>query len=258
MGEVIVVTSLKGGVGKTVFSSSLAYSFAQQGKRVLAVDMDLATGGLDIALGREDSVLPTLLDLLDGTLPVEESLYPGDDGVVFLSAPVFFNESSLDEITQENFDRLLLYFKENFDAVIFDMPAGGGVAFRFLEDSPLVDLTLLVTTSAPTAVRAAERCAMRLKKPDQIRLVLNCFRTDKPQDNTFGVLEVIRRASVPIIGVVPYDLGAEKALAKGMPLSANKRSLAGKAVYNISKRIFGDSVPLFAGVLSGKRRNRFY
>ncbi len=258
MGQIIVVTSLKGGVGKTVFSAGLAYTLAQQGKKVLAVDMDLGTGGLDIALGREDSVLPTYLDLLSGVCRPEDALFPGEDGIVFLSAPVFFNESSLASVTQEAFDGLISYLKDYFDILIFDMPAGGGAAFRFFEDSPLVDLTVLVTTSAPTAVRAAERCAMRLKTPEKTKLLLNSFRLSRPQDNTFGVVEVIQRTSVPIIGVVPFDAGAEKALAKGTPLSANKRSAAGKAISNVASRILGESVPLFQQVLSGKKRVRFY
>ena len=258
LGKIIVVTSLKGGVGKTVLSSSLAYESAGRGERVLGVDMDLGTGGLDIALGREDSVIPTFLDLLSGQVQPEDALFPGDDGVYFLSAPVFFNESSLEEVSQETFDNLLRYLKDVFDLVIFDMPAGGGAAFRFFEESGLVDQILLVTTAAPTSVRAAERCAMRLRQPDKARLVLNSFRTKKPGDNPFGVVEVIHRTSVPIIGVVPFDNGAEKALARGTPLTAVKKSRAGKAIGNILYRIHGEKIPLLQSVIRRKKRSRFY
>ncbi|MBQ3075365.1 MAG: AAA family ATPase [Clostridia bacterium] len=258
MGEIIVVTSLKGGVGKTVLSSGLSYRLARSGKRVLAVDMDLGTGGLDIALGREDSVIPTFLDLLGGTVRAEDALFPGDDGVYFLSAPVFFNESSLDQISQENFNSLLDYLKGVFDVVIFDMPADGGAAFRFFEESERVDQILLVSTAAPTSVRAAERCAMRLKNAEKAKLVLNSFRVSKPGDNPFGVIEVIHRTSVPIIGVVPYDSGAEKALAKGLPLSAIPKSAAGKAIGNICLRLTDESVPLLDGVMKKRKRMRFY
>lgn len=258
LGEIFVVTSLKGGVGKTVLSASLAFHGARLGKRILAVDMDLGTGGLDIALGREDSVIPTYLDLLSGAVSAEDALIPGDDGVYFLSAPVFFNESSLDQISQENFNSLLRYLKGVFDLVIFDMPAGGGAAFRFFEDSGLVDQILLVSTAAPTSVRAAERCAMRLKEAEKARLVLNSFRVSHPGDNPFGVVEIINRTSVPIIGVVPFDSGAEKALAKGIPLASFPKSNAGKAIGNIFSRIFGEHVPLLDGVMKRKKRNRFY
>lgn len=258
MGQIIVVTSLKGGVGKTVFSAGLAYALAQKGKRVLAVDMDLGTGGLDIALGREDSVLPTLIDLIEGTARPEEALFPGDDGVFFLAAPVFFNEKSLENITTKAFCEMIAYLKSAFDVVIFDMPAGGGAAFPFLEECPDVDMTVLVTTSAPTAVRAAERCAMRLKTPEKTRLLLNSFHLTRPDDNPFRVIEVIHRTSVPIIGVVPFDSGAEKALAKGTPLSANRKSMAGKAIHNIAARLFRENVPLFSGVMPKGKRNRFY
>jgi len=258
LGEIIVVTSLKGGVGKTVLSASLSHHFARLGKRILAVDMDLGTGGLDIALGREDSVIPTFLDLLSGSVSAEDALFPGDDGVYFLSAPVFFNESSLDQITQENFNLLLKYLRDVFDVVIFDMPAGGGASFRFFEDSALVDQILLVSTAAPTSVRAAERCAMRLKEADKAKLVINSFRVTKPGDNPFGVVEIINRTSVPIIGVVPFDSGAEKALAKGVPLASIPKSAAGKAIGNLCYRLCGETVPLLDGVMKKKRRIRFY
>lgn len=258
MGQIVVVTSLKGGVGKTLFSSSLALEAAMAGKRTLAVDMDLGTGGLDIAMGREDAVIPTFLDLALGAVSCERALLPGDDGVYFLSAPVFFNESDLKDLTQEAFDGLLAFFKENFDLVIFDMPAGGGAAFRFFEESSLVDRTVLVTTSAPTSVRAAERCAMRLKTPEKCKLVLNCYRLTSPKDNTFRVTEVIERASVPIIGVVPFDPSAEKSLAKGIPLTGMKKSPAGKAIGNIFLRLSGENVPLLDGVMARRKRLRFY
>ncbi|MBE6712462.1 MAG: hypothetical protein E7580_02945 [Ruminococcaceae bacterium] len=258
LGEIIVVTSLKGGVGKTVLSASLAHRWADLGKRILAVDMDLGTGGLDIALGREDSVIPTFLDLLSGSVQAEDALLPGEDGVYFLSAPVFFNESSLDQVSQEHFNALLNYLKGVFDFVIFDMPAGGGAAFRFFEDSGLVDQILLVSTAAPTSVRAAERCAMRLKESEKAKLVLNSFRVTKPGDNPFGVVEIINRTSVPIIGVVPFDVGAEKALAKGIPLSGISKSDAGKAMGNICLRLEGEQIPLLTGVMKKKRRKRFY
>ncbi len=258
MGRIIVVTSLKGGVGKTVFSAGLSRALADNGKRVLAVDMDLGTGGLDIALGREDTVSATLLHLLDGSIRPETALVPGDDGIFFLAAPVFFNESSLESITQESFNHLIRYLKDAFDFVIFDMPAGGGSSFRFFEQSELTDVTVLVTTSVPTAVRAAERCAMRLKETEKIKLLINSYRLSSPRQNTFRITEVITRASVPIIGVVPFDPLSEKALAKGTPLTATKRSVAAPAICNIAERLCGEEVPLLKGVLPKKKRYRFY
>lgn len=258
MGKIIVVTSLKGGVGKTVFSAGASLELARRGQRVLAVDMDLGTGGLDIAMGREDTVAFTLIDLLTGIVSVEKALVPGDDGVYFLASPVFFNESCLNSVTQENFNRLLLYFKETFDYILFDMPAGGGVAFHFFEESGLVDQTVLVTTSVPTAVRAAERCAMRLREPEKLKLLLNGYRFHRPDDNSFGIVEVIHRTSVPIIGVVPFDSLADRALTRGIPLTGLKKSVGGRAISNVVSRLTEQPVPLLDGVLKKKKRIRFY
>jgi len=220
--------------------------------------MDLGTGGLDIALGKEDEISTTLIDLLTGVVSTERALLPGDDGVYFLSAPVFFNDNCLDNVSQEGFNALLSYFKETFDFILFDMPAGGGAAFPFLEASSLVDLTLLVTTPAPTAVRAAERCAMRMKNPEKLKLILNSYRISRPNENASGVVEVIQKTSVPILGVIPFDSLAEKALVRGVPLTGMKKSVGGIAISNITDRILEESVPLFCGILSKKKRFRFY
>lgn len=258
MGEILVVTSLKGGVGKTVLSAGLCYEWARQGKRVLAVDMDLGTGGLDIALGREDMICATLLDLLEDKIPQKEALTPGKDGVTFLSSPIFFGETSFGGVLQFRFNALLAELKEKFDFLLFDMPAGGGAAFPFLEKSDLVDRVLLVTTSAPTSVRAAERCAMRLKNPEKCKLVLNGYRFTHPEDNPFSVSEIIQRASVPIIGVIPRDGDVEKALETGVPLTGRPKSEGGKAIANIAKRLAGEEVPLLSGVVRKRKRFRFY
>ena len=257
MGEVVVVTSLKGGVGKTMLSASLAYILARMGKRTLAVDMDLGTGGLDIALGRENEVASTFLDLLNHT-SADDAIWPGEDGVYFLAAPVFFNESSLNDVTQDAFDSALTYLKEHFDYIIFDMPAGGGAAFRYFDHSDLVDQVLLVTTAAPTSVRAAERCIMRLERQACAKLVLNGYRLTKPDENPFGIVEIIERASTPIVGVIPFDAGAEKALAAGRPLASFDKSRAGRALQNVALRLNGDSVPLLFGVMKRRKRHRFY
>ncbi|MBP5289324.1 MAG: AAA family ATPase [Clostridia bacterium] len=258
MGKVIITTSLKGGVGKTVFSACLADTLSRRGFSVLAVDLDLGAGGLDIALGRENDVTATMLDVLRGEVNPERALTPGEDGITFLAAPVFFNPASLEEVSQADFNRLLSTLKDSFDFVLFDMPAGGGAAFPFVERSRLADQYVLVTTAAPTAVRAAERCAMRLAEPEKAKLLLNCFRLSRPDDNTFGIVEVIRRASVPILGVIPYDNGAEKALAKGVPLSADQKSPAGNAVGNVASRLLDEPVPLFDGIMRRNRRMSFY
>ena len=121
-----------------------------------------------------------------------------------------------------------------------------------------MDQILLVSTAAPTSVRAAERCAMRLKQPEKAKLVLNSFRVSRPGDNPFGVVEIINRASVPILGVVPFDPGAEKALAKGIPLTGIRKSDAGKAICNVCSRLLGENVSLLHGVMKKKKRIRFY
>ncbi len=257
VGQITAVASIKGGVGKTVVSAGLAFAFASLGARALGVDLDLGAGGLDLALGREDMLLPTLADVIRGDFS-ENDLFPGADGVAFLSAPVAFGADPFAGVKQEDFDRALLFLKDRFDQIVLDLPAGGGSAFPYLERSGLADRILLVTTSSPASVRAAERCAMQLSEPEKVRLVLNAYRLSRPDDNAYPVTEIIRRAGVRIIGAVPMDPGAEKALMAGTPLTAVPKSPAGKAISNIALRLTGEEVPLLDGVLRRGKRVRFY
>lgn len=257
VGQITVIASIKGGVGKTVLAAGLAHSFAALGARVLAVDLDLGAGGLDLALGKENAVTPTLPDLVSGAVQPQR-LTPDPDGITFLSAPVLFGTDPFAGVKQEDFDRTVALLKESYDQLIFDLPAGGGSAFPLLEQSGLADRILLVTTAAPTSVRAAERCAMQLKEPDKVRLILNAYRLSRPGDNVFPVTEIVQRAGVRIIGAIPWDPAAEKALAAGTPLSALPKSDGGRAIGNIALRLTGEEIPLFRGIASRRKRVRFY
>lgn len=258
MGTILTVTSLKGGVGKTTFSAGIAYALKKYGKRVLAIDMDFGAGGLDIALGNEDTVVSSFLDIVNGKCELSDALVKDNNGIYFLSAPVFYTESECSSVSQENFDSLLKILRDSFDFVIFDMPAGGGEMFSFFENCPYCNMAIIVSTSSATSVRAAEKCAIKIKGFDEVKLLINCFRTSSPKDNSFGILEMISRISVPIIGVVPYDENAEKALLQGIPLSKKKSSDAGIAMCNVAKRLRGKNVFLLDGIMKRKSRNKYY
>lgn len=157
-----MIASYKGGVGKTTLSSGLAYIAARHENRVTALDLDLEFGGLDIALGQENTAGQSVADVLRGKCsPEKGAVACAQEGLFLLASPMALNDS-LGDVTQDMVDSLMEHLKERNDLVILDMPAGGGPLFEKLAVCPYVDEVLLVSTDAPTSLRTAEKCGMRL------------------------------------------------------------------------------------------------
>lgn len=261
MSKAVIVTSIKGGVGKTTVSSSTAYALAAQGYKVLAVDMDLGAGGLDIALGCENTIAPPVTDYLSGKVTLSEAVInsPFED-LYFISSPMA--GASFVPITKEQLERAVSEMKRNYDFVIFDMPAGGGEYFEMLASSEQITLINVVTTDGIYAVRAAEKTVYELSgivSPKcNIRLVINGYDLNTPSSNSEGILSLIFAVKAELLGIVPYDPDAEKYIRKGIPLSSVKKSGAGKALTNTAIRMTGKNVPVMDGIVSKRKRKKFY
>ncbi len=255
-----MIASYKGGVGKTTLSSGLAYVAACHGNRVTALDLDLEFGGLDIALGEENTAGVNVLDVLRGHCsPDEGAIACAKEGLYLMGSPMALNES-LEDVDGSAVDALLYKLKCTSDLVVLDLPAGGGPLFEKLANSPYVDEVILVSTDAPTSLRTAEKCGMRLaqltSKP--VRLAVNCYRVDRPKENSVGLLDILETVSLPAIGVIPFDLEVGKALRMGQPVTARKDSAASTAIENLFLRLAGRSVPLLNGIVKKKKRSKFY
>lgn len=260
MSKVIMVASYKGGVGKTTLSSGLAFVAARHENRVLAVDMDLEFGGLDIALGEENSAGESVVSVLRGRCTPEEAVVScQQEGLLLLASPMTLNDPMTD-ITQERVDSFLEPLKKMGDLVILDMPAGGGPLFELLANSPYLDEILLVSTDAPTSLRTAEKCGMRLAqltlKP--VRLVVNCYRVDQPGENSMGLLDILDKVSVPAIGVIPFDAQVYRALRRGKPITAVEDSAAATAIENVFLRLAERKVALLDGIVKKRKRTALY
>ena len=146
------------------------------------------------------------------------------------------------------------------DLVILDMPAGGGPLFEKLIRSGGVDEVLLVTTDAPTSVRAAEKCGMLLSDIGikKTSLIINGYHVDKPKQNSAGLWSMLESVSLPAAGVIPYDPVVGLSLRMGKPVTAMNRSPAGLAVENIFMRLAGETVPLLDGVISKRKRKKLF
>lgn len=261
MSTAIMVTSLKGGVGKTTFASALAYTAAVGSQRTVCVDMDFGSGGLDIALGAENSVGANIIDVFRGRTQPGKALIccGGLPELMLIPSPMTVFGTHPD-VTPEKVDDALCALRRISDLVIFDMPAGGGEFFSALAASPHVDLIVVVTTDSPTSVRSAERCGIELarltNKP--VKLVINCYDVHRPKKNGSGLVDLVAGSAVPALGVIPFDDAVRFALNAGRPVTSVRGSDAAQAVRNIYSRISGGNVPLLDGIVGyGKRRRLF-
>lgn len=263
MGKIIMIASLKGGVGKTTVSAALAHALARLGHRTVAIDMDFGVRSLDIALGHENSAAPSCWDVMTGKaslgLAVEED--ERDKNLFFISAPMNVDCTYDTTLTDKMFTTFLKNVKKEYDYVLLDMAAGTGRLLDMASDSGEVDEVLVVCTQNAASVRAAEKLGSTLYKTgeEKIRLVINSFVPDRAGKRDFiGVMDIIQHSSVTLLGVVPFDSRVESLISSGKTVIEDRRSTAGAALNNVARRLTGESVVLFEGAIPRRHRFRLY
>jgi len=262
LGNIIMITSCKGGVGKTTVSSLIAASLAARGKKVIAVDMDFGVRSLDIALGFENSVCADAYQLMNGECTTENAYTfdPSLPNLFFMPAPTGFDNEKLNGITQESVNGFLLSLKKEFDYVLLDMPAGFGRLFELVAASPATDRVIVVCSHSPSSVRAAEKTAFELYKlgKTEPRLIINMFNIPFVKKGFYpGILDIIERSSVRLIGVVPEDKVIDSVQQKGGLINCRTLTSDGIiAASNIASRIDGDDVSLMKSIMRASKREK--
>lgn len=244
MGEVIVITSGKGGVGKTTTSANLGCGLAIAGKKVALVDADIGLRNLDVVMGLENRIVYDLVDVVEGKCRLKQALIKDKryDGLFLLPAA---QTRDKDAVAPEQMQKLCESLKEEFDYIIIDCPAG--IEQGFKNAIAGADRGIVVTTPEVSAVRDADRIiglleASSLTNPT---LILNRLRIDMVKRGDMMTIDDVNEIlAIDILGVVPDDEYVVVATNRGEPAVTVEESRAGQAYRNITKRIMGQDVPL--------------
>ncbi|HHW30304.1 MAG TPA: septum site-determining protein MinD [Clostridiaceae bacterium] len=244
MGEVIVITSGKGGVGKTTTTANIGTALSLLNKKVVLVDTDIGLRNLDVVMGLENRIVYDLVDVIEGTCRVKQALIKDKrfDGLFLLPAAQTRDKNA---INPRQMIRLCEELKNEFDYILVDCPAG--IEQGFKNAIAGAQRAIVVTTPEVSAVRDADRIiglleAHELRNP---RLLVNRVRPDMvKRGDMMSIDDIVDILAVDLIGVVPDDEKIVISTNRGEPAVTDERSLAGQAFRNIARRINGEEIPI--------------
>ena len=242
MSEVIVVTSGKGGVGKTTTTANLGTGLAAMGKKVVLIDTDIGLRNLDVIMGLENRIVYNLVDVVEGKCRIKQALirdkrYPG----LYRMPSAQTRDKSA--VTPPQMIKMVGTLREQFDYIILDCPAG--IEQGFQNAIAGADRALVITTPEVSSIRDADRIiglleANEIKKSD---LIVNRIRMDMVESgNMMSMDDVVEILAIDLIGAVPDDESVVISTNQGEPCVGDG-SLAGQAYMNICHRVLGEEVP---------------
>ena len=242
MSEVIVVTSGKGGVGKTTTSANVGTGLAAMGKKVVLIDTDIGLRNLDVVMGLENRIVYNLVDVVEGNCRVKQALIKDKrySSLYLLPSAQTRDKTAVNE---SQMIKLVEHLKDQFDYIILDCPAG--IEQGFKNAIAGADRALVVTTPEVSAIRDADRIVGLLEAHEfsQIDLVINRMRFDMvKRGDMMTPDDVVDILSIPLIGIVPDDENVVIATNQGEHLVGNN-TLAGQAYQKICLRVLGKEVP---------------
>jgi septum site-determining protein MinD len=247
MSRIIVVTSGKGGVGKTTCTANLGMALAQRGHKVAVVDADFGLRNLDLLLGLENRIVYTAVEVLAGECRLEQALVRDKRQPNLVLLPAAQNRTK-DAVSPEQMKRLVNALTKVFEFILIDSPAG--IEMGFQNAIAPANEALVVTTPEISAVRDADRIVGLLEANGvrKIHLIVNRLKPAMvAQDKMMSVKDVQEILSIPLIGVVPDDEKVIVSTNRGEPLvlapQAAQQGLAGQALQNIVRRIEGETIP---------------
>ena len=240
MGIAVMVTSGKGGTGKTSLTAGVASCLAALGNRVLCIDLDIGLRNLDIALGLTDLAVMDFSDVMARRCPLLTAVtsHPDIRGLHLLTAPMNLENPDIDR-----FRSMVEDAKDFFDYIFMDSPAGLGVGFQLAMSA--ADRAVLVSATDPAALRDAQRTVSELSGTvSEVHLVMNRVQPKLMNKLRTSIDSAMDTAGLPLIGVVPEDPNVTVAATAGEPLILMSYKGAAPAYLNIARRLTGQRTPL--------------
>lgn len=242
-GRVIVITSGKGGVGKTTTSANIGTALAKAGQKVVLIDTDIGLRNLDLLLGLENRIVYTIVDVVEERCKLKQALVKDkkNPNLCLLAAAQTRDKSAL---SKEQLKAICEELKEEHDFILVDCPAGIEQGFQ----NAVAGATeaIVVTTPEMSAVRDADRIIGLLEAKEEIesyKLLLNRVRPSLIKSNDMmSVEDVVDILSCELIGIIPEDTGVITSTNKGEPIVNDETSMAGRAYQNVARRVVGEEV----------------
>ncbi|MBX5475644.1 MAG: septum site-determining protein MinD [Clostridia bacterium] len=244
MGIAIVITSGKGGVGKTTTSANVGSALAAAGKSVALVDADIGLRNLDLVLGLENRIVYDLVDVVEGYAKLRQALIRDKrfDNLYLLPAAQTKDKTA---VSPDQMRQLVAELKAEFDFVLVDCPAGIEQGFKNAVAG--ADQAVIVTTPEVAAVRDADRIiglleAEGIRDP---RLVINRLRPQMvKRGDMMEIEDILDILAIGLLGVVPEDEYIVVSTNRGEPAALSRESKAGNAYRDIARRLMGEEVPM--------------
>jgi septum site-determining protein MinD len=262
MAKVLVVTSGKGGVGKTTSTAALGAALAKEGKNVVVVDFDVGLRNLDLVMGAERRVVYDLINVVQGDAKLAQALIR-DKRVPTLSLLPASQTRDKDALTDDGVSRVIDELKEKFDWVICDSPAGiergATLAMRH------ADAAIVVTNPEVSSVRDSDRIiglldskTVMAEKGERVQKHLLLTRYDAARAGRCEMLtveDVLEILSIPLLGIIPESVEVLRASNLGSPVTLNNPlSTAARAYFDAAKRLNGEALEM---VIPSNRKSLF-
>ena len=240
MGEIIAIVSGKGGTGKTTLCAGIAEGLAQNGEKILCIDCDVGLRNLDIALGLSSLGALSFTEVMQYGLQ-KATAHPDFPQLRFLTAPM---NCLADAVEPEAFGKLLADAREQFDYVLLDAPAGIEAGFHLA--ARFADRIIVVTGSDPASVRDAARAGQLLQRmgKNNVRIIVNRINPKVVKAMKLTVDDIMDRAGLPLLGIVPEDPEVVLAAVYEKALLKHTKKGAAAACRRIAQRIQGRRVPV--------------
>ena len=250
--RVIVITSGKGGVGKTTTTANIGAGLADKGHKVLLIDTDIGLRNLDVVMGLENRIVYDLIDVIEERCRISQALIKDKrcPNLVLLPAAQIRDKN---DVNTDQMKELIHSLKESFDYILIDCPAGIEQGFKNAVVG--ANRAIVVTTAEISAIRDADRIialveVAGIKNPE---LIVNRLRPEMVRKGEMmDVEDIVDLLAIDLIGVVPDDEYIIMHTNKGEPVISNKKAPAGKAYIEISRRVLGENVEI---TIPGKKES---